>query len=258
MSRVRIPSPAPTPPFRAQRDTPAARAASSVPDEIAPNRVPQRSRRQNPCRLRASCGTLGPSRRSGGLGGLRELRDRERGGAQVLQGMCGSTRARLSILRSGQQRRREVLRRMRDPARDRSRLGRFNHRPSWPPDRERGACRRAPARVDPVRRSRRLHDARRGPRRRGHPRAPVPLLRPCSRRGRPLWRHHREVHRRCGHGGLGHAARPRGRRRAGCPGRPRARRCRPDARPHDPGPGGRPDRRGRGHDRCHQPRHGRR
>ena len=53
-------------------------------------------------------------------------------------------------------------------------------------------------------------DARPG----GHARAPPPLLRDREGGRRALRRYRREVHRRCGHGRLGHADRARGRRRA--------------------------------------------
>ncbi len=80
----------------------------------------------------------------------------------------------------------------------------------------------------------------------------------APRRDRALRRHGREVHRRRGDGGLGRPDGARGRRRAGRPGGPRARGRGPDARPVDPGPGRRPDRRGRRHDRRRRPGHGRR
>ena len=66
----------------------------------------------------------------------------------------------------------------------------------------------------------------------------------------------REVHRRRGHGGLGHADRPRGRRRAGRPRRARAGRCGRHAAPEPPGARGRADRRGGGDARRHEPGHG--
>ena len=88
-----------------------------------------------------------------------------------------------------------------------------------------GARRGASARHGPLRRPCGLHDARGGPGRGGHPGAPLPLLRPVPRRHRPLRRDRREVHRRRGHGGLGCADRPRGRRRAGRPRRPGPRRA---------------------------------
>ena len=66
------------------------------------------------------------------------------------------------------------------------------------------------ARVGAVRRSRRLHDAVGVARRRGGPRAALPLLRHVPPADRPVRRHGGEVHRRRGDGGLGDAdARPR-------------------------------------------------
>ena len=118
--------------------------------------------------------------------------------------------------------------------------------------------RRAAPRLGPLRRPRRLHDARRGPRRRGDAGTPEPLLRSRPRRHRPLRRHGREVHRRRGDGRLGRADGARGRRRAGRAGGPRPRRRGQDARPGDPGPRRRPDRRGGRHPRRHEPGHGRR
>ncbi len=82
----------------------------------------------------------------------------------------------------------------------------------------------------PVRRSRRVHDARREPRRRGRPRAPVALLRAVPGGHRPLRRHGREVHRRRGDGRLGRADRARRRRRTRGPRRARPGRRRPRAR----------------------------
>ena len=67
---------------------------------------------------------------------------------------------------------------------------------------------------------------------------------------RALRRHGREVHRRRGHGGLGRADRPRGRRRAGGPRRPRAGRRGPHGRwrpTRRSRRGRRPDRRGGRH-----------
>ncbi len=68
-----------------------------------------------------------------------------------------------------------------------------------------------------------LHGTRRAARRRGRARAPVALLRAADTR-RALRRQDREVHRRRGHGGLGHADGSRGRRRARGPRGARARR----------------------------------
>ena len=73
--------------------------------------------------------------------------------------------------------------------------------------------RRAAAGVGAVRGPGRLHDAERASRSRGGPRAAVALLRPLPIADRALRRHGREVHRRRGDGGLGHAGRARGRRR---------------------------------------------
>ncbi len=78
----------------------------------------------------------------------------------------------------------------------------------------RGAGRRAPARLRPLRRPGRLHHALGVARRRGGARAPLALLRHVPAADRALRRHGREVHRRRGHGGLGDADRDRGRRRA--------------------------------------------
>ena len=82
-----------------------------------------------------------------------------------------------------------------------------------------GACaaaarRRAPARLGALRRPRRLHDALGAARPGGGARAPLALLRDLQPADRPLRRHGREVHRRRGDGGLGHADRDGGRRRA--------------------------------------------
>ena len=85
------------------------------------------------------------------------------------------------------------------------------------------------------------------------------LLRPGSRGHRPLRRHRREVHRRRGHGGLGRADRPRGRRRAGRSAQGWSSSTRCGRSGHGlAGAGRRPDRRGRGDDRRHEPGHGRR
>ena len=64
---------------------------------------------------------------------------------------------------------------------------------------------RAASRVGPVLRPGRLHAACRGPGPRGGARAPHRLLRPRPWHRRSLRRRGREVHRRCGHGGLGRA-----------------------------------------------------
>ena len=75
---------------------------------------------------------------------------------------------------------------------------------------------------------------------------------------RALRRNGREVHRRRGDGGLGHAGRAGGRRRAGRPRGARPRRGRPRARRRAAGPRRRPHRRGRGHARRRGPGDGRR
>ena len=109
----------------------------------------------------------------------------------------------------------------------------------------------------------------RDPGRRGHARAPLPLLRHLPAADRAVRRHGREVHRRRGDGGLGNADRDRGRRRAGGAGRARpgrggrgarrrgrrARASRPGRRPHRRG-GGDARRRGAGHGRRRPGQHG--
>ena len=97
-----------------------------------------------------------------------------------------------------------------------------------------------------------LHHHLGEPRRGGRARAPRRLLRNVPRGRRPLRRHDREVHRRRGDGGLGHADRAGGRCRAGGAGRARSGRRGPTAgrgsRRAGPGAAGRrPHRRGRGH-----------
>ena len=82
----------------------------------------------------------------------------------------------------------------------------------------RHAIDRAPSRVDPVRRPRRLDQPRGGPRPGGGPRPAVPLLRDRPGDDRALRRSRREVHRRRRDGGLGNAGGARGRRRARGPG----------------------------------------
>ena len=77
------------------------------------------------------------------------------------------------------------------------------------------------------------------------------------RRHRPIRRDDREVHRRRGHGRLGDAGGPRGRRGTERPGGARAGRRGQGARADHPGTGGHPDRRSRGHPRRHQPGDGR-
>ena len=141
-------------------------------------------------------------------------------------GECGTPLAcRVPDLRGDERARREVLRRVRHgPARSR---GRARPRTRRPASRDG----RASARVDPLRRPRRVHDPVRVPRRRDRPRAAGPLLRDGHPDHRLVRRHHREVHRRRGHGGLGCADRLRGRRRASGPQRPRPGRRRRGARP---------------------------
>ena len=139
---------------------------------------------------------------------------------------CGSSLALVCRVRRGEHRRQQVLRRVR--------------RPRWPRPPTAGAgppavaVHRAAAGLGAVRRPRRLHDVLGAPRRRGRPRPAQPLLRRgAERRGAPR-RHRREVHRRCGDGGLGYAGRARGRRRArrprGARDRGRGRGARPRAR----------------------------
>ena len=89
---------------------------------------------------------------------------------------------------------------------------------------------RATACVGPLRRPGRLHAALGGA---ATPKRCASCFRATSSRAaadRPLRRHGREVHRRRGDGGLGHAGRARGRRRAGRPRGARARRGRRRAR----------------------------
>ena len=116
------------------------------------------------------------------------------------------------------------------------------------------AGRRAPARLGAVRRSRRLHVALRGARRRGRARAAVPLLRHLPAADRAVRRDGREVHRRRRDGRLGHADGDRGRRRARSPRSARPRRRGVGARRRGrrtgaAGAGGRADGRGGGHAR---------
>ena len=115
----------------------------------------------------------------------------------------------------------------------------------------------APARLRPVRRPRRLHDARRRLGSGAGARPADPLLRDRARHRRAIRRHHREVHRRRRHGGLGRPDRPRRRRRARRPGRPRAGRSRPGPRALASRAGRRPDGRGGRRPRCHEPGDGR-
>ena len=121
-----------------------------------------------------------------------------------------------------------------------------------------GAGRRAPARHRPLRRSRRLHRAVRGPRRGDGARAAVGVLRARRRGHHAVRRHGREVHRRRGHGRVGCTDRPRGRCRARRPSGARPGRRGPPAWAGDQRAGRRTDWRGGGHARCHEPGHGRR
>ena len=116
---------------------------------------------------------------------------------------------------------------------------------------------RAAPRVRPLRRPRRLHHGLGGARRRGHAGAADALLRCRTHDHRALRRDGREVHRRRGHGRVGRAGGPGGRRRAGRPRRARPRRGGARARPRPPSAGGGVDRRGRGHARRTGRRHGR-
>ena len=100
---------------------------------------------------------------------------------------------------------------------------RHRHRAAEPRD-------RAAPRLRPLRRPGRLHGALGVPRRGGGARAPVALLRHLPPADRALRRHGREVHRRRGDGGVGHAGRDRGRRRARGAGRARPGRGRLRAR----------------------------
>ena len=84
----------------------------------------------------------------------------------------------------------------------------------------RGRSDRAPARQRPVRRPRRLHGPLRRPRPGGGPGVPGRLLRARPGADRPLRRDDREVHRRRGHGRLGHARSPTRTTPSGRSGRP--------------------------------------
>ncbi len=128
-----------------------------------------------------------------------------------------------------------------------------NPPPPWPTCPGRGARLRTPARHDPLRRPRWVHDARRGSRCRGHPGAPLAVLRTVPRRDRSLRRDGREVHRRRGHGGLGRAHRSRGRCRARRSGGAGSRRRHQVAGSDDRGAGRGPDRRGGCNPRRDQP-----
>ena len=106
------------------------------------------------------------------------------------------------------------------------------------------AGRRAPGVLGPVLRPGRVHPAVGGAGPGGGPRAAVGVLRDREHGDRPVRRGGREVHRRRRDGGLGHAGRDRGRRRARRAGgarpggrRRRARRASAASTPWRPGPG---------------------
>ena len=160
---------------------------------------------------------------------LSDLRHAQRARPQVLRRVRHEARRRLRQLRHGERARDAVLRRVRHAARggraaagagrpgDRGASTPGSRRGAGAPARgtgRRGPGRRAAARHRPVRRPRRLHDALRGPRPGGGPRAPEPVLRRGARADRALRRHGREVHRRRGDGRLGRPDGARGRRRA--------------------------------------------
>ena len=168
---------------------------------------------------------------------------------------CGSALARTCPNGHPVAVRRPLLRRVRG-----GRRGYGSRLPAAPVERADG---RAPPRLGPVRRPRRLHAALGAARRRGGARAPLALLRHVPPADRALRRHGREVHRRRGDGGLGHADRDRGRRRARRAGGARPGRRRLGARRRGRRRGAsrarrRPHRRGRGHDRRRGRGHGRR
>ena len=178
------------------------------------------------------------------------MRHGERGRPEILRRMRGEACACLPRVRCGEHPGREVLRRLRGEARRAGAGGR-----AVP------CAGGAQARLGALRGSGRLHDARRGPRPGGDARAPLALLRHGAPGHRPVRRHRREVHRRCGHGGLGRPSRAGGRRRASraCRARPR----RGDRRPRHEDRSRRPraprrgrHRRGRYHDRGRRSGHG--
>ena len=183
-------------------------------------------------------------------------------GREVLHGVRDAVRGDLPELRRGQPARGQVLLRVRHAAcAGGAARGQRPPRGQPPPRRDAGPDAVAERRLvtRPVRRPRRLHAVRRGPRRRGGPRAPDRYFETVARDHRPLRRHRREVHRRRGHGRLGRPDRPRGRRRARRPRRRSSSSTRSAALgPGHRGPGRRPDRRGGGHARRDQPGHGRR
>ena len=126
-----------------------------------------------------------------------------------------------------------------------------------------GPGRRTAARLRALRRPRRLHDAVGVARRGGGARAPLALLRHVPTADRALRRHRREVHRRCGDGGVGDAGRDGGRcgarRSRGARPRHRRRGARRRARRGESqGARGRAHRRGRRHARRDGSGHGRR
>ena len=145
------------------------------------------------------------------------MRNPERPRSQVLPGVRCPPVDGLSVLRqpepTGQ-----VLRRVRFGARGRGRCVRraSGRRSGATPD-------RAPPGLGPVPRPGVVHHALRATRRRRHAFADGRVLRRCADRDRTPRRRGREVHRGRGHGGVGDAGHPRGRRRASGPCRPRAR-----------------------------------
>ena len=102
---------------------------------------------------------------------LHQLWLAERPGRPILRGMRDAPQRGVSGVRCRPRPEREVLQPVRD-TRGRRRRGDGHHACAPAP-----ARRGAPPRQRPVRRPRRLHHARRGPRRRGRPRAPDALLR---------------------------------------------------------------------------------
>ena len=158
--------------------------------------------------------------------------------------MRHAARAEMPRLRGAESGGRALLRFMREP----NGPGRFVPRLGfgW-------ALGRAAVRQRPLRRSRGLHELLRGPRPGTGAHPPESIFRERQRGDHPPRRHSREVHRRCGHGGVGHADRPRGRRptRRSCGSRGRRGGARPWPRPRREGR--RRYGRGRGHRRCHEP-----